>query len=497
MSSLSGFLSWVSGAGVSGETYVVARWLFLRAMGVIYLIAFLSLWVQIKGLIGSQGILPAKDFLSAVGSHFGVDRFRLVPTVLWITSSDIALHVVCALGALCSLLVIFGVAPTVNFAILWLLYLSLTVVGQDFMSFQWDILLLEAGFLCIFFSPLGVLPRFQTAVSPLVLFLLWWLLFRLMFESGVVKLTSGDPHWWNLTAMRYHYFTQPLPTWTAWYMHQLPDWFGRLSVLFMFGVELVLPFLIVVNPALRLVACAGLVLLQLLIMATGNYNFFNLLSIALCFPLIPDAYWGKVFPQSFLAWIGAGATAPPLAPWYSVLIVIVAVPIVLIGANQMVETLFERVSIPGLDSLELALQPFRTVNSYGLFRVMTTERPEVAVEGSDDGKTWKEYLFRWKPGDVNEAPPFVEPHQPRLEWQMWFAALGNFQTEPWFQQFLLRLLQGSPDVLALLRTNPFPVHPPRYVRSLLYRYEFTRLGEKGWWKRELLGQYAPVMSLAH
>lgn len=504
---VAGFLHWAAGDGATGSAYLLSRWLFLRLLGVIFLIAFLSLWVQVKGLIGSDGILPVKDFLSVLRSYAGAERYRLFPTVFWWNASDAALQMACAVGVLCSLLLLVGVAPLWSLIILGAAYLSLTVAGQDFLSFQWDILLLEVGFAAIFLAPTGLLPGLarESAVPPLTLFLLLWILFRLLFESGVVKLTSGDPAWRDLTVLRYHYETQPLPTPLSWYMHWLPMGFQKVSVLFMYAVELALPFLLFGPVPLRIAACVGIAVLQLLIMATGNYTFFNLLTIAPALLAIPDRVWLRMLPSALVRFIGYGAVAPPVPlPWAGIIAAVAAV-LVLVGGKQLIETAFPQASFPGfVGVLEEWLQPFRSVNSYGLFRVMTRERPEIIVEGSDDGKTWLPYAFPAKAGDVDAAPRFVAPHQPRLDWQMWFAALGSYRSEPpvvsyvepWFQQFLLRLLQGSPDVLALLKTNPFPAKPPRYVRSLLYRYSFTRPGEgNAWWKRELLGEYTPVLSL--
>jgi hypothetical protein len=504
LTSTSSFFSWVTGIS-SGSTYILTRWFFLRALGIIYLIAFLSLWVQVKGLIGSNGILPIQGLLDLIRQQLpGMERIRIFPTLFWISASDAALHVVCGLGVLFSVLLILGIAPLPSLIVLWVLYLSLTVAGQDFLSFQWDILLLEVGFLAIFFAPLALTGGLahETMVSPLVLFLLWFLLFRLTFESGVVKLNVGDPTWRNFTALDYHYWSQPLPTWTAWYLQQLPHWFHVLSMGFMYIAELAAPFLIFWGRTPRIVGCGLMVLLQVLIGLTGNYNFFNLLTIALCLLLLDDAFLRSVLPVGFAAWLGgAAAVTVPIPTGWSVVAIFVAALVLLVGGKQLLETAFPWFPMPHmLDRLERALHPFRSVNPYGLFRVMTVKRPEIIVEGSDDGATWFPYEFKWKPGDLTVRPKFVEPHQPRLDWQMWFAALGRHDSEPWFQNFLVRLLQGSPDVLALIRKNPFLDHPPKFIRAVLYEYEFTDLTTKRregtWWRRRLRGLYSPVLSLS-
>ncbi|TSC58612.1 MAG: hypothetical protein Greene041619_486 [Candidatus Peregrinibacteria bacterium Greene0416_19] len=494
------FLSWLT--GISGEgtsSFVISRWVFLRALGIIYLIAFVSFWVQAKGLIGSRGILPIQDMMTGLKS--GSVSWYQFPTLFWLSGSDTMIHVVCALGVLSSILLVAGVFPTLNLFFLWLLYLSLVTAGQDFMSFQWDILLLETGLLALLLAPSAILPGLarETMVPPLALFLLWFLLFRLMFESGFVKLVSGDSSWLDMTALRYHYETQPLTTWTAWYMHQLPLWFHWLSTVIMYVIELALPFLFFGTPTMRLIAAAGTAALMILIFLTGNYNFFNLLTVALAFLLLNDAAWRKMLPETVLKFIGESGSLAPLSPWFAFPAAVIGTLLFWIAASGFIGTVIPGGSLPLGDRLASVLRPFRSVSDYGLFRVMTRTRPEIIVEGSDDGETWKPYAFRWKAGDVTRRPGFAEPHQPRLDWQMWFAALSDYRSESWFQNFLVRLLQGSPDVLALLRSNPFPDHPPRFVRSRLFVYRFTTAEERrqigAWWQREERGLYSPVMSL--
>lgn len=510
--SFDNLFQWLIGVS-QGSTYILSRFVFLRSLGVIYLIAFVSLWVQVRGLVGSNGILPVASYLEAAKSAFGADRFRILPTLFWFSASDTALHLVCALGVLFAILLICNIAPLPSVVVLWALYLSLTVAGQDFLSFQWDILLIEVGFLAIFLAPMNIRPllAFESAVSPIALFLLWWLLFRFSFESGVVKLTSGDHTWRDLTALTYHYMTQPLPTWTAWAMHQLPLSFQKISTIVMYAIELVLPFLIFFSRSLRIVAALGMIALQVLIGATGNYNFFNLLTIALCFLLFDDALWAAVLPQKFLHWIGFASLAPrslgEVGSPFLTITLLVAFFYLLISFFQLLETVDRRFTAPRfVQRLERFFSPFHSVNSYGLFRVMTTSRPEIIVEGSEDGTTWQAYAFKWKPGDPMRRPRFIEPHQPRLDWQMWFAALrwrgrplALSEVEGWFQHFLGRLLQGSPEVLALMAHNPFPDHPPKYVRALLYDYMFTSAEERrrtgNWWNRRLIGNYSPILSL--
>ena len=490
--------------GTSQESrYALSRWLFLRALGIVYLIAFVSLWVQVEGLIGPDGILPAGTFLASVARRFGSDAVLLVPSVLWLGTSDTALHVVSALGVAASLLLVLDVAPVLACLVAWVLYLSLQAVGGDFLAFQWDVLLLETGLLAVLLAPRHLFPSRPPTAGPnaIAIVLLWFLLFRLTFESGAVKLTSGDPTWRNLTALDYHFFTQPLPTWTAWYAHHLPDWLKHVAVVSTYALELVIPPLIFLGRRPRRIAFAGIVLLQLLIFGSGNYTFFNLLTVALALLLLDDADWRRLLPRRLVhqATRGGEETPPRRAP--SPVSALIGLPLLLMGVVSLYGTLAAGGAVPRpFQPLFRMLEPFQIVNSYGLFRVMTTKRHEIVVEGSADGVTWKPYEFRDKPGDPMRRPAFVEPHQPRLDWQMWFAALGRFETTPWFQAFLARLLQGSPDVAALLATNPFPNGPPRYLRAQLYDYRFTSPEERrlsgAWWHRELLGSYGPVVSLS-
>jgi hypothetical protein len=445
---------------------------FVRVLGLIYFIAFCSFGIQALGLVGAHGILPVANYLRAVRQSGAQWQ---VPTVLWISSSDNAIRLVWVAGALSALVVVlYGATRWLGSAtgrtvvvrgalfVCLILWLSISTAGQDFLSFQWDILLLEAGFLALFADS-----------SRIRIWLFRWLLFRLMFFSGVVKLLSGDPTWRDLTAMRYHYETQPLPTPLAWYMHQLPLGAQKVSTAFTFVAELLVPLLFFAPRRVRRVAAWITIALQVLILTTGNYTFFNWLTIALCMWLFIEPA-----PTSSNRYVSAG----------------LATFIGIVSGLLFVE-LFGVPMPPGGGAILHAVSPFRVVNSYGLFAVMTTERPEILVEGSTDGVTWAAYEFRYKVGDVHRAPPVVAPHQPRLDWQMWFAALGTYQSNRWFVNFMVRLLQGEPVVLRLLKYNPFPNAPPKYIRARLYQYHFTRWGSRDWWTREERGTYFPAVSL--
>ena len=478
-------------------TYFAASSIFVRLLALCYLAAFLSLWVQVDGLIGPRGILPAQGYLDWIRAQTGPSRYWLVPTLAWLSAKPAMPHGLCAGGALASLGVAFGVAPTLGLAVAWVSYLSLSSISQVFLSYQWDALLLETGLLAIFLSPPAWRLCFSGSSPPSAsaLLLLRWLLFRLMFSSGAVKLGSGDPSWRSLTALRVHYETQPLPTWIGWAFHQFSPSFQTASCVFLLSVELVVPFFVFAPRRAKHLAFGLLLQLQILIALTGNYAFFNWLAIALCFLLIDDApfSWRRARP------VPEPTPARPRR-WPTGVIAPVAAVLLIASSVQLVFTV--RRSAAGVPKAAIRLvewlSPLRSVNQYGLFAVMTTRRPEIVVEGSDDGRTWRPYEFRWKPGAVGGRPRFVAPHQPRLDWQMWFAALESCEENPWLVSFLGRLLQGEPAVLRLLATNPFPASPPRYVRTLVYDYRFTdretRRRTGAWWRRELMGAYCPIVS---
>jgi lipase maturation factor 1 len=500
------------GAHVERPTYFLVRWIFLRGLALTYLAAFVSLWVQIHGLVGTNGILPANLTIAAERQQFdragiGSDRYHLFPTLCWFGDSDRALTLQCAAGTILSVILLVGVAPAPLLFLLWLIYLSLSTICQEFLSFQWDILLLETGFLAIFFAPLQFSPRLKNAAPPsrIMLWLLRWLLFRLMFESGCVKLLSGDVTWHNFTALFYHYETQPLPTWIAWYVHQLPHSFQKTSTALMFFIELAGPFLIFFPRRLRHAGCFLLVLLQIFILLTGNYCFFNLLTILLCATLLDDFALQWLFRLKLPNANVDDARPRSKLRWPAFITVALAC---VIGAISLVQAaLFfggrpPRIGDSGPSKMLKVyawLGPFRSFNTYGLFSVMTTTRNEIIFEGSNDGTNWLAYEFKYKPGDVLQRPMFVAPHQPRLDWQMWFAAFSDYRQNPWLINFCLRLLQGSPEVLHLLRNNPFPSAPPRYVRAEFYEYHFTDWASRrrtgAWWRREYRGLYLPPISL--
>jgi hypothetical protein len=469
---------------------------FLRLLGLVYVFAFASLATQILGLAGRDGILPARLYMDAARSfamseQLGLDRFRILPTLCWISTSDLFLQGLCLAGVVLGALLVAGIAPIAILPILWLDYLSLMVVGRDFLSFQWDALLLETGLLAIALAPLAWRECWSAPTAPprVAVWLMLWLLFRLMLGSGLVKLASGDPTWRSLTALTYHYETQPIPTPLAWYAHQMPVSFQKASTLVTFFIELIVPFFIFGPRRLRWIGFVLLVGLQAIIAATGNYAFFNLLTASLCVFLLDDQMLGATAVE------GEGRLARA-RNGLAIAIAVVTVPVSTVAFTRSIGLPLPIEIL--VSPLEQLIAPLRSVNSYGLFAVMTTTRPEIIVEGSDDGVTWSPYDFKYKPGDLHRRPPWVAPHQPRLDWQMWFAALGRYEGEEWFRAFCIRLLEGSPDVRRLLAHDPFTGRAPKYVRGQLFRYHFsdweTGRRESVWWTRERLGEYSPPLS---
>lgn len=495
-------LLWGDHLGPS-EYRTVARMLLL-GIAAVYLMAFASLWTQAEGLFGSAGILPVAELLENARTQLGLERYRFFPTLFWLNSSDFGLHVACAVGVSVSAVLMFGRMRRVATIALWILYLSLFSVGGVFLSFQWDVLLLETGFLAILLAGCGANRNGDSHRT--VIFLLRFLLFRLMFSSGMVKLLSNDPSWWNLQALHYHYFTQPLPPWTAWYVARLPLWFHQASAGLMFTIELVVPFFVFAPRRLRNLAAFAFVLLMTAIIVTGNYGIFNVLTIVLCVSLFDDASLRRLVPRSLASRkyperrdlshetrrIASPGWRRPVAAGFAVLMIT-------LGLVHMTGRFCGYATLPApIRTLVHYLGPFHLSNSYGLFAAMTKTRPEIVIEGSKDGREWLAYEFKWKPGDTSRRPAFVAPHQPRLDWQMWFAALGDYRGNPWILRFMQRLLEGSPAVLALLDKDPFAGERPRYLRALRYDYRFSdpdsRRSGEGWWVREKKGLYVPVLT---
>ncbi len=477
--------------------YLWARWLFLRALGLIALSAFYSLAFQIHGLIGPHGILPAGRYLARVAAAYpGPARFWFAPTLLWIASGDGALTLLVAAGLAASLALVLNLWPRLSLGICLLAFLSFIAAAQDFASYQSDGMLLEAGFLSLFFAPRGLRPRLGAVQppSPASLWLLRWEWFRIYFESGVVKLASGDPQWRDLSAMDHYDENGPLPTWIGWYSAQLPHRFHASVALFTLVAELGLAWLVFLPRRWRLAAFLILTPFQIGIILTANYAFLNYLVLALGILLVDDAALGRlrfptppeIEPLRPRAWRLAAAAFALLWVLYAT---VVAMPGIPAGA------------VPGpLLAPAIVLEPFRIANRYGLFAVMTRTRYEIEFEGSRDGATWVAYPFRYKPQAVDRPPGIYAPYQPRFEWNLWFASLEEWQANPWVVAAEARLAAGEPAVLALFAHDPFAGAKPAAVRTLLWRYRFTdraaRAATGAWWRRELVGPFAPAVRRA-
>ncbi|WP_373999255.1 lipase maturation factor family protein [Bdellovibrio bacteriovorus] len=467
--------------------YNISSWIFSKTLSLCYFIAFLSLLPQLLGLYGRQGILSIDHLLNLLDKEMRAERFYHVPSVFWLASSDLALKAVCFIGMTAASLAFLGFSQSIMFLICFVCYLSFVSAGQLFLSYQWDSLLLEFGFLGLFFAPFAWewLPLGAHILHPIVYFMVLFLLFKLMFLSGVVKLANKDPYWKDLSALSFHFWTQPLPTPLAYFVHKLPSGVLRFCTMAMFFIELVTPFFIFYPGPLQTAAVILLITLQILIILTGNYGFFNILTIGLCLGVLPDSTWGFK-----INWVENTpvSTVMALVP----LILVVPSSLFWIAKSLAEKSKMWDFMLPYMRFF----YPFRICNPYGLFAVMTRVRPELVLEGSNDGVHWETYEFKHKPTSLKKFPTIVAPHQPRLDWQMWFAALESFNENLWLQNLLTRIFEGSQDVLMLFEKDPFKGQPPKALRFLRYEYKFSSFAELRkdgvWWTRELIAPYGPV-----
>jgi hypothetical protein len=495
---------------IEPESYLLSRWLYLRLLGLVHLSAFASYATQIIGLNGSVGILPAAEMLQQVFAQVGPESYWVCPTIFWFNCSDAFLQAVTYAGTLLSFFVILGVVTGPALLALAVLWLSLVTVGGEFTGFQSDGMLVEATVLSLFFVPwqwfeppwpVPLSLRRQRPPAKASIWLLRFMLFRIMFASGLVKILSGDPTWRDLTALTYHYETQPIPTPLAWYAHQLPVWMQKLSVLGMYLSEVISPLLIFVGGPFRIFAAAMMALLQSLIALTGNYTFLSFLMIVLCVPLLDDRLLKGLFPPKLVKALYDSQILEPVSRWRRYALNFAVSFLIAIAASRSLMTVLGKGAVPPfMRAIVFMLSPFRIVDSYGLFAVMTVTRPEIVFEGSEDGQVWKAYQFRNKPDDdLKRPPPWVQPHMPRLDWRLWFAAMEPVEANPWVLAFAQRLLEGSQCVDEFLLVNPFKDRPPKYIRAFVYDYHFTdtttRSTTGSWWRRENKRVYLPPVSL--
>ena len=494
------------GPDFSPPGYLAARWLFLRALGLIFFSAFYSLAYQIRGLIGPNGILPARDYLIQVTRVLGSARFWYAPTLFWWSASDRFLLGVVFVGMAASLLLALNIVPRGMLVICLISFLSFIAAAQDFASYQSDGMLLEAGFICLFFAPSGWRPRWGAADPPsrASRYLLIWLMFRIYFESGIAKIMGHDPEWRDFTAMDQYYQNGPLPTWIAWYAHQLPHAFHAATAVLTLALELVLIFAIFLPRRSRIVLFFVITPWQIGIILTSNYAFLNYIVLDRGVLLLDDKLFTRFLPRNMQAAAVSSPATPTTAPagvrsWYAFLRLwvqaIFLTWIFYATSALLIFMIFPAAPLPA--GPVRALEPVRFANEFGLFAVMTRGRYEIEFQGSRDGQTWTAYPFRNKPQDVHTAPRIYAPYQPRFDWNLWFASLGNWRQYPFVLNVEERLLTGEPDVLSLFAGDPFPGHPPEQIRAVLWQYWFTGWGQKRlkglWWRREQIGLYAPTL----
>jgi lipase maturation factor 1 len=514
---LAAAVKWLLGPEITDEKHpghLWPRWIFLRALGLIYFSAFYSLLFQIKGMLGPTGILPAGDYLQAVSaSPFHAWRFWFAPSLFWCGASDHALMLVTWAGLIASLLIVFNVWPRAALFVSFICFLSFVSTARDFSNYQSDGMLLEAGFISLFFAPSGFLPGLGRAnpASRASLLLLRWEWFRIYFESGVAKMASGDQSWRHFTAMDDYYQNAPLPTWIGWYVGHLPHWFHASAVFYTLAIELVLVWMLFLPRRFRIAIFFIVAPFEISIILTGNYAFLNYIVFLLGFLLLDDRIIEWIVPQRIRDFVerppaqAASAEAVPES-WHAVwrrrlaplrmAIAGVCFAFVFYSATALLIWMFAP-GVPLPQKPVQILEPFRIADRYGLFAVMTHARYEVEFQGSPDGKTWTPYPFRYKPQDPGKPPGIYAPYQPRFEWNLWFASLGawpEYRFVVWTEE---RLLTGDADVLSLFARNPFADAPPRQVRAVIYQYWFTDMKTKResgmWWRRELLGDYAPTL----
>jgi len=510
------------------------RWIFLRALGGIYFSAFFSLVFQIRGLIGPDGILPADEYLKAVAHSFGYSRgLWFAPTLLWLSSGPPMLTALCWVGMVAALLLTLNVWPRGMLVICFVCFLSFVSAAQDFSGYQSDGMLLEAGFIALFFAPAGFRPGFgSVAPSRASLFLLQWEWFRIYFESGVAKIAGGDPEWRHFTAMDEYYQNGPLPTWIGWYVQHLPHWFHASTAFATVALELGLVWMLFLPRRWRILCFLIVTPWELGVILTANYTFLNYLVLALGFLLLDDRFLMRFLPQAWKTSLVPATTANTMAESKDSQasdsgdtaesspypqrpredsaqtsrgirglgkILKLCLSTIFLGWIFYATTaqLLWMFSLTVPDAPVEALDPFRVANRYGLFGIMTRGRYEIEFQGSEDGKNWVPYPFRYKPQDLSVPPGIYAPYQPRFDWNLWFASLGSWGDYSIVPRTEVQLLSNDKDVLNLFAKNPFPNGPPRQVRAVMWQYWFTTMSEKRtqglWWRRQFVGLYAPTV----
>jgi hypothetical protein len=472
----------------------LTRFVFLRGLGLLYFVGFLTLVQQWRPLIGSDGLLPAASFLQRVREHLGslAAAWWRLPSLFWWGSSDAVLQCSAWLGLVLSFVVVAGFANAPLLAVLWLLYLSFVHIGQIFYGYGWESLLCETGFLAIFLAPAWSLKPCAGSVPWPVIWLLRWLSLRVMFGAGLIKI-RGDSCWRDLTCLDFHYQTQPLPNPFSALFHHLPEGVHHFGVLFNHFAELIVPFGVFGPRRVRYAAGAVIVLFQLCLIASGNLSFLNWLTIAISLSCFDDAAFGRLLPKQVRARLRAAPV--PLGRARRIVTGVLVSIVAVLSFNPVVNMLSPS------QRMNAAFDPFDLVNSYGAFGSVNRARNEVVLEGTrdqtvDQHTRWLAFELPCKPGDPARRPCFVAPYQYKLDWQMWFASFSSAGREPWLIHLVSKLLRGDHVVDSLFASQPFRGQPPRYVRALFYRYEFAEPGKKGvYWRRQLVGEYLRPVGL--
>ena len=479
----------------AGNSYWLTRFVILRLLGVVYAVAFLAAAQQLVPLIGDHGLTPANHFLESVQTQLGsrtVGMLR-VPTLFWFGISDGALSIFAWIGFGLSLVVLGGYANAILLTVLWVMYMSIVHIGQIWYGYGWEIQLLETGFLSIFLCPLLDGRPFPKCRPPiLVIWLFRWLGFRIMIGAGLIKL-RGDPCWRDLTCLYYHYETQPIPSPVSRYLHLAPLWFHKFGTGWNHFVELIVPWFSFGPRRARHIAGILLVTFQIFLIISGNLSFLNYLTIIPFLACFDDTFLRHFLPRAVVKRAERAAQESEPSRINNAIGVVLSMLVVSLSIAPVLNL------VSGRQLMNYSYDPLDLVNTYGAFGTVGRERDEIIFEGTEDsvitGDTkWKEYEFQAKPGDPNRRPPFVAPYQPRIDWQIWFAAMASPAEYPWTLHFVWKLLHNDPGTLSLLANNPFPDAPPHYIRARLYRYRFTPLGEKGWWKRAPIGEWLPALS---
>ena len=478
-----------------GNSYWLTRFIILRLLGFVYAVAFFVAAQQLVSLIGGHGLTPARYFLGEIHSQLGSRTAGMlqVPTLFWFGISDNGLSIFAWVGFGLSLVVLAGYANAIILTVLWVMYMSIVHIGQIWYGYGWETQLLETGFLSIFLCPLLDARPFPKRAPPLlVIWLFRWLGFRIMIGAGLIKL-RGDPCWRDLTCLYYHYETQPIPSPISRYLHFAPHWFHNVETAWNHFIELVVPWFSFAPRTARHMAGVLLITFQIFLIISGNLSFLNYVTIIPFLACFDDTFFRRILPKLLVRRAeGAAQRAKPcrvqngVAIALSILVAYLSVaPVLNLVSNRQV--------------MNSSFDPLDLVNTYGAFGSVGKERYEIIFEGTDDalisGDTkWKEYEFTAKAGDPNRRPPFIAPYQPRIDWQIWFAAMASPAHYPWTLHFVWKLLHNDRGTLSLLANNPFPTSPPRYIRARLYRYHFAPIGDPAWWKREPIGEWLPALS---